>query len=204
MGTISSVQSGPQQVTPQLTTDGQNGSQISVQSAPEPYDVNRGRKIHKDRTSKQERTKKHRRQRESSSSSFDSSVEGVRRKQHSGKGKSHRKKRCSRERSVLSSFWEDDGESDSDDSDEDDIESVDSNFRTGVKTPRASRFLPTFTGQGEKWEVWFAHFEDVAMSHNWTKAEKLSALTPLLQKNASEFVFGSVNRKVRTNYKKLV
>lgn len=81
---------------------------------------------------------------------------------------------------------------------------MDSNFKTGVKTPRASRFLPTFTGQGEKWEVWFARFEDVAMSHNWTKAEKLSALIPLLQNNAGEFVFGSVNKKVRTNYKKLV
>ena len=105
---------------------------------------------------------------------------------------------------MLSSFRDNDGESSSDDSDEDDIESVDSNFKTGVKTPRASRFLPTFTGQGEKWDVWYAHFEDVAMSHNWTKAENLSALIPLLRKNAGEFVFGSVNKKVRTNYKKLV
>ena len=36
------------------------------------------------------------------------------------------------------------------------------------------------------------------------KAEKLSALIPLLRKNAGEFVFGSVNKKVQTNYKKLV
>ena len=204
MGTINSVQSGPQQVTPQLTTDGQNDSQISVRSTAEPSDANRGRKRYKDITSKQERTKRQRRQRETSSSSSDSLMEEVRRKHHSDKRKSHQKKRCSRERSVLSSFQEDGVESDSDDSDEDDIESVDSNFKTGVKTPRASRFLPTFTGQGEKWEVWFARFEDVAMSHNWTKAEKLSALIPLLQRNAGEFVFGSVNKKVRTNYKKLV
>ena len=131
-------------------------------------------------------------------------MEEVRRKQHSDKKKSHQKKRCSRERSVLNSFRENDEESDSEESDEDDIESVDSKFKTGVKTPRASIFLPTFTGQGEKWEVWFARFEDVATCHNWTKAERLSALIPLLRKNAGEFVFGSVNQKVQTNYKKLV
>ena len=36
---------------------------------------------------------------------------------------------------MLSSFRDDDGESSSDDSDENDIESVDLNFKTGVKTP---------------------------------------------------------------------
>ena len=36
---------------------------------------------------------------------------------------------------MLSSFRENDDESDSEESDEDDIESVDSNFKTGVKTP---------------------------------------------------------------------
>ena len=130
-------------------------------------------------------------------------MEEVRRKRGSGKDKSYQR-RSPREGSVLSGFLEEDEESDSDESDEDEIESVDSNFKPGVKTPRASRFLPTFTGQGEKWEVWFARFEDVATSHNWTKAEKLSVLIPLLRKNAGEFVFGSVNKKVRTNYKKLV
>ena len=36
---------------------------------------------------------------------------------------------------MLSSFRENDDESDSEESDEDDIESVDSNFKIGVKTP---------------------------------------------------------------------
>ena len=38
----------------------------------------------------------------------------------------------------------------------------------------------------------------------WTTAERLSALIPLLRKKAGEFVFGSVSRRVRTNYRKLV
>ena len=102
MGTINSVQSGPQQVTAQARpTDGQNDSQISVQSAAEPSDADRGRKRCKDITSKQERTKKQRRWRENSSSLSDSSVEEVRRKHHPDKMKSHQKRRHSRERSVL-------------------------------------------------------------------------------------------------------
>ena len=52
--------------------------------------------------------------------------------------------------------------------------------------------------------MWFAHFEDLAENHHWTKAECLSALVPLLRKKAGEFVFGSVSRRVRTNYKKLI
>ena len=92
----------------------------------------------------------------------------------------------------------------SDESPDDELESLDSSFQTGVRIPRASRFLPTFTGEGEKWKVWFARFEDVAEAHKWTTAECLSALIPLLRKKAGEFVFGSVSRKVRSNYKKLV
>ena len=57
MGTISSVHSGPQHVTPQLTIDGQNDLEISAQSATGPSDVNRGRKRHKDRTSGQGRNR---------------------------------------------------------------------------------------------------------------------------------------------------
>ena len=52
--------------------------------------------------------------------------------------------------------------------------------------------------------MWFASFEDLAENHHWTKAECLSALVPLLHKKAGEFIFGSVSRRVRTNYKKLI
>ena len=86
----------------------------------------------------------------------------------------------------------------------DDSGSIDLKYCTGVRIPRASRFLPTFTGEGEKWKVWFARFEDVVEAHRWTTAERLSALIPLLRKEAGEFVFGLVSRRVRTNYKRLV
>ena len=202
VGTMSSVWSG-RWVPPQSTTSRQNGSVTLAPPRERSTELDRGRKRQRDMTSRQEQEKKRRRYRENSSSSSDSSVEEVRRKRGSGKDKSYQR-RSLREGSVLSGFREEDEESDSDESDEDEIESVDSNFKPGVKTPQASRFLPTFMGQGEKWEVWFARFEDVATSHNWTKAEKLSVLIPLLRKNAGEFVFGSVNKKVQTNYKKLV
>ena len=52
--------------------------------------------------------------------------------------------------------------------------------------------------------MWFARFEDIADNHHWTNAERLSALVPLLHKKAGEFVFGSVSRRVRMNYKKLI
>ena len=57
-------------------------------------------------------------------------------------------------------------ENDSDESnDDDDSGSLDSGYHTGVQIPRASRFFPTFTGEGEKWKVWFARFEDVAETY---------------------------------------
>ena len=96
-------------------------------------------------------------------------------------------------------------EDDSDESnDDDDSGSLDSGYCTGVRIPQASQFLPTFTGEGEKWKVWFARFEDVAETYRWTTAECLSALIPLLRKKAREFVFGSVSRRDLTNYRKLV
>ena len=58
VGTISSVQSGPQQVTPQLAPNEQIDSEILVQPVVEPSDVNRGRKRHNDVASRRERTKK--------------------------------------------------------------------------------------------------------------------------------------------------
>ena len=48
VGTISSVHSGPQQVTPKLVPSEQIDSEILVQPVVEPSDVNRGRKRHND------------------------------------------------------------------------------------------------------------------------------------------------------------
>ena len=57
-GTITSVQSGPQQVTAQLATNEQIGSDVLARTVMESSDVNRLRKRCNDVTSKQERTKK--------------------------------------------------------------------------------------------------------------------------------------------------
>ena len=112
--------------------------------------------------------------------------------------------RSTSSRSSSSDYSIVDDETDTtDSSDWDETSSIDTSFEGG-KTPWESRLLPPFTGQNEKWEVWFARFEDLAENHHWTKAEHLSALVPLLCKKAGEFVFGSVSRRVRTNYKKLI
>ena len=160
----------------------------------------RGRKRQRDQTPEP------RRQRGSQSSPSESAVS---RRSHQGCSIGHARTRSikgssSHSSDLTSESSNDESDDNSDDSTDDDLKSVDSSFQPGVRTPRASRFLPTFTGEGEKWKVWFARFEDVAAAHRWTTAERLSALIPLLRKKAGEFVFGSVSRKVRSNYDKLV
>ena len=105
---------------------------------------------------------------------------------------------------LTSESSHDEFDDDTDESSDVDSESVDSGFQADVRIPRASHFLPTFMGEGEKWKVWFARFEDVVATYRWTTAEHLSALIFLLRKKAGEFVFGSVSWRVRSNYKKLV
>ena len=71
--------------------------------------------------------------------------------------------------------------------------------------PIAAKLLPPFTGEKEeKWEVWFARFEAIAMAHNWTQAECLATLLPLLRGPAGEFVYGTVKRNIRNDYQALV
>ena len=71
--------------------------------------------------------------------------------------------------------------------------------------PIAAKLLPPFTGEKEeKWEVWYAQFEAVAMAHNWTRTECLGTLLPLLRGPAGEFVYGTVKRNIRNDYQALV
>ena len=143
-----------------------------------------------DRKSKKRRTKKKDRDSSSSKSPY-------RRK--------FKRARRSKSRSFFSSssygFADDESDSSEDDSSSSDGNSDDGH---GVRTPRASKLLPPFTGKNEKWEVWYERFEAVASNHGWSTAKKLSALITLLRKDAGEFVFGSVSKKVRRNYKALV
>ena len=187
----------------QLRNEATGGEQVDhilmVQGKEQGMSVTRG-----SRTKCSRRTK-------TSCSSDDSSVEKTQRRQSlSRKQAQYRKEgRTQSIRSTSSSSSSsdysivDDERDSTDSSDWDETSSIDTSFE-GVKTPRESRLLPPFTGQNEKWEVWFASFEDLAENHHWTKAECLSALVPLLHKKAGEFIFGSVSRRVRTNYKKLI
>ena len=67
----------------------------------------------------------------------------------------------------------------------------------------ATKLLPPFTGEGEKWEAWFAQFEEVADDNNWTTSQRLKALRPLMRKSAGEFVFYTLTPEVHSNYRTL-
>ena len=204
--------SGPSQLRNEATGGEQVDPILTVQGKEQGMSVTRGRKQQRERAPGQRGSRaKCRRRAKTSCSSDDSSVEKTQRRQSlSRKRAQYRKEgrtqsiRSASSSSSSSDYSIVDDETDStDSSDWDETSSIDTSFE-GVKTPRESRLLPPFTGQNEKWEVWFAHFEDLAENHHWTKAEHLSALVPLLHKKAGEFVFGSVSRRVRTNYKKLI
>ena len=204
--------SGPSQLRNEATGGEQVDPILTVQGKEQGMSVTRGRKRQRERAPGQRGSRaKCRRRAKTSCSSDDSSVEKTQRRQSlSRKRAQYRKEgrtqsiRSASSSSSSSDYSIVDDETDStDSSDWDETSSIDTSFE-GVKTPQESRLLPPFTGQNEKWEVWFARFEDLAENHHWTKAECLSTLVPLLHKKAGEFVFRSVSRRVRTNYKKLI
>ena len=63
--------------------------------------------------------------------------------------------------------------------------------------------LPPFTGKDD-WKVWYNRFSDVADHRGWNEGERLNELLPKLQGIAGEFVYGQLNRSVRTNLRLLV
>ena len=85
-------------------------------------------------------------------------------------------------------------------------ETSDMDTGTGSKPPRPGRYnmIPPFTGEGEKWEVWFARFEAVAANQGWSDAECLSALLPLLRKSDGDYAFGTLSKKAWTDYRVLI
>jgi len=65
--------------------------------------------------------------------------------------------------------------------------------------------LPPFRDNTkESWEAWFNRFSDVAQRYRWTEEQKLDNLLPQLQGAAGEFVFGQLQRPIRTDFKLLV
>ena len=84
------------------------------------------------------------------------------------------------------------------------IDVDDAESSSGCWMSHATKFIPPFTGESEKWEVWFAQFEVVANNQQWMTEQQLSALLPLLCKSASEFAFSTLSKDIWSNYKTLV
>lgn len=54
------------------------------------------------------------------------------------------------------------------------------------------------------WEVWHNSFADITARHKWTEEDKLDAMLPRLQGKAGEFVYGQLQKRIRSNYKLLI
>jgi hypothetical protein len=64
--------------------------------------------------------------------------------------------------------------------------------------------LPPFTGDKEKWKVWFTRFQDIAARKGWSEEDCLDELLPRLQGQAGEFVYDQLGQRTRQNYPSLI
>lgn len=76
--------------------------------------------------------------------------------------------------------------------------------RPGFQRHNKDVKLPPFTGDREKWTVWFTRFEDIADRRGWSDDDRLDELLPRLQGSAGEFVYDQLTLRIRRSYPMLV
>ncbi|KAH3881206.1 hypothetical protein DPMN_005129 [Dreissena polymorpha] len=73
---------------------------------------------------------------------------------------------------------------------------------TGRRNTRPVPKMPPFTGK-EEWTVWSAKFEAIARSYSWDEDDKLDNLLPMIEGQASEFVFAQLPTEFLSDYHEL-